>query len=126
MSGFAGVGDRYDRQAVPRPSGWTRDYLRKVALADFGCAVAGVFVAAQLRFGNNAARHSGPARVSLSLQRQGSSVWLCVSGNGSGFDPAVSAGGFGLTSLRDRAGSVGGDLRISSVPGRGTEVEVTL
>jgi exopolysaccharide biosynthesis polyprenyl glycosylphosphotransferase len=31
-------------------SGWARDYLRKAALADFGCAVLGVFVAAQLRF----------------------------------------------------------------------------
>ncbi len=75
---------------------------------------------------SNAARHSGAARVSLSLRRQGSSVRLRVSDNGSGFDPAAPADGFGLTSMRDRAGSVGGDLRISSVPGRGTEVEVTL
>ena len=29
------------------------DYLRKAALADFGCAILGVFVAAQLRFGND-------------------------------------------------------------------------
>ena len=36
-----------------RLSTWTRDYLREVALADLGCAVLGVFVAAQIRFGNN-------------------------------------------------------------------------
>ena len=53
MSGFAVAGDRYDRQAVRRVSGWARDYLRKAALADFGCAIIGVFVAAQLRFGND-------------------------------------------------------------------------
>ena len=34
-------------------STWSRDYLRRVALADFGCAVVGVFTAAQLRFGSN-------------------------------------------------------------------------
>ena len=75
---------------------------------------------------NNAARHSGAARVSLSLQHQGLSVRLRVRDNGSGFDTAAEADGFGLTSMRDRATSVGGDLRISSVPGRGTEVEVKL
>ena len=75
---------------------------------------------------NNAARHSGAARVSLSLQHQGLSVQLRVSDNGSGFDTAAQADGFGLSSMRDRATSVGGDLRISSAPGRGTEVEVKL
>jgi FlaA1/EpsC-like NDP-sugar epimerase len=52
MSGFAVARDRYDPQVVRRVAGWTRYYLRKAALADFGCAILGVFVAAQLRFGN--------------------------------------------------------------------------
>jgi signal transduction histidine kinase len=75
---------------------------------------------------SNAARHSGAARVSLSLQRRGGGVRLRVSDNGSGFDTLAQADGFGLTSMRDRATLVGGDLWISSVPGCGTEVEVTL
>jgi signal transduction histidine kinase len=75
---------------------------------------------------SNAACHSGAARVTLSLHRQGSRVQLRVSDDGSGFDPDVPADGFGLISMRDRASSVGGDLRISSVPGSGTEVEATL
>ena len=75
---------------------------------------------------SNAARHSGAGRVSLSLRRDGSRVRLRVSDNGCGFDPAVPADGFGLTSMHDRASSVGGDLRISSQPGHGTEVEATL
>jgi exopolysaccharide biosynthesis polyprenyl glycosylphosphotransferase len=52
MSGFAVARDRYDRQVIRRTSGWARDYLRKAALADLGCAIVGVFAAAQLRFGN--------------------------------------------------------------------------
>jgi len=74
----------------------------------------------------NATRHSVAAQVSLSLRRQGSRVQLRVSDNGTGFDPAAQADGFGLTSMRERVGSVGGDLRISSVPGRGTEIEAML
>jgi signal transduction histidine kinase len=74
----------------------------------------------------NAAHHSGAGSVSLTLWRHGSRVRLRVSDNGCGFDPGAPAAGFGLACMHDRASSVGGDLRISSVPGRGTEVEATL
>ena len=74
----------------------------------------------------NAARHSGAGQVSLSLRRHGSRVRLCVSDSGCGFDPAGPAAGFGLSSMRERACSVGGDLKISSISGHGTEVEAML
>jgi len=75
---------------------------------------------------SNAAQHSGAERVSLSLHRQNGGVRMRVSDDGSGFDPVARASGFGLTSMRDRATSVGADLRISSVPGHGTDVVVEL
>jgi exopolysaccharide biosynthesis polyprenyl glycosylphosphotransferase len=53
MFGVAATGGRTDRRAPRRLSTWTRDYLREVALVDLGCAVVGVFMAAQLRFGSN-------------------------------------------------------------------------
>ena len=53
MFGVAATGGRIERRAPRRLSTWTRDYLRKAALVDFGCAVIGVFLAAQLRFGSN-------------------------------------------------------------------------
>lgn len=74
----------------------------------------------------NAARHSGAGQVSLSLRRQGSRVRLRVRDSGSGFDPTGPAAGFGLISMRERASSLDGDLKISSIPGHGTEVEATL
>jgi signal transduction histidine kinase len=74
----------------------------------------------------NAARHSGASRVSLNLERDGSRVRLRVSDSGRGFDTTVPRGGFGLISMRERARSVGGELRISSAPGRGSEVEAAL
>jgi signal transduction histidine kinase len=74
----------------------------------------------------NAARHSGADRVNLGLERDGSGVRLWVSDQGHGFDPADPGGGFGLTSMRARAHSVGAELVVSSVPGRGSQVEVAL
>jgi exopolysaccharide biosynthesis polyprenyl glycosylphosphotransferase len=53
MSGFAVARGRYDPQVARRASGWERYYLRRAALADFGCAILGVFAAAQLRFGSD-------------------------------------------------------------------------
>jgi exopolysaccharide biosynthesis polyprenyl glycosylphosphotransferase len=63
MSGFAVARNRYDRQVLRRASGWERSYLRRAALADFGCAILGVFAAAQLRFGGDVTA----AYVALSL-----------------------------------------------------------
>src|SRR5690349_18204547 len=53
MFGVAASGGKIERRAARRLSNWTRDYLRQVALADLGCAVVGVFIAAQVRFGSN-------------------------------------------------------------------------
>jgi signal transduction histidine kinase len=74
----------------------------------------------------NAARHSGASRVNLGLEREGSGLRLRVSDKGHGFDTAVPVGGFGLTSMRERAHSVGGELLVTSAPGRGSKVEVAV
>jgi signal transduction histidine kinase len=74
----------------------------------------------------NVARHSGARQVSLTLENDGPRLRLRVSDRGCGFDLASAGGGFGLTSMRQRARSVGGELRVSSIPGQGSEVEATL
>jgi signal transduction histidine kinase len=74
----------------------------------------------------NAARHSGAGRVSISVEPDGPRVRLRVSDKGRGFDQAIPGGGFGLVSMGERARSVGGELRISSAPGRGSKVEAAL
>jgi len=56
MDGYAVTRERYDRQAARRQSAWVRDYLRKAAVADLGCATLGVFAAAELRFGGDVTR----------------------------------------------------------------------
>jgi signal transduction histidine kinase len=76
----------------------------------------------------NAARHSGATFVRVVLDRRGGRPCLRVIDRGVGFDDTAgsgSAGKFGLTSMRERAGSVGADLRIVTRPGSGTRVEVS-
>lgn len=74
----------------------------------------------------NAARHSGATGVKIRLERSGSLAKLRISDNGCGFDTTIQVSGFGLTSMRERAHAVGGDLRIRSSLGRGSEIEVAI
>jgi signal transduction histidine kinase len=73
----------------------------------------------------NALRHSGGA-VSVCLSRRQRSIVLEVSDAGRGFDVSAPRPGLGLASMRERAGSVGGTLKITSAPGTGTKVRLTL
>lgn len=80
VSNSAVARNGYGRVAARRLSSWTRDYLRKAALADFGCAILGVFVAAQLRFGNDVTG----AYVALSLALP--VLWLAALWLAGGYD----------------------------------------
>ncbi len=74
---------------------------------------------------HNALRHARAGRIDLRLSRENLRVTLEIADDGVGFDvDAVSARGLGLTSMGDRAESVGGRLSVSSAPGEGTTVRV--
>jgi signal transduction histidine kinase len=77
----------------------------------------------------NAARHGKATVVRIELS-DGGGIRLRISDNGTGFDPEHTqpseVGGFGLTSMRERAEELGGNLNVRSRPGFGTEIEVAL
>lgn len=76
----------------------------------------------------NAARHGDAKTVVVSLKRRGTGLVLRVVDDGCGiFDPRRGRApeGFGLTSMRERAASVGGQLTVRPHK-RGTEIEVVL
>jgi signal transduction histidine kinase len=70
------------------------------------------------------ARHGNATQVHVELS--GQPLRLRVVDDGTGFDPAVSAPGFGLGGMRERAALVGAELSVRSDPGTGTEVAVEL
>jgi exopolysaccharide biosynthesis polyprenyl glycosylphosphotransferase len=80
MSGFAVAHERPDRQAARRTASWERYYLRRAALADFACAIIGVFAAAQLRFGNDVTG----TYIALSLALP--MLWICALWMTGGYD----------------------------------------
>ena len=76
----------------------------------------------------NAARHGRARCVTIELHA-GPPRRLLVRDDGDGFDPdpaRVSAGSFGLQTMRERAAAVGARVEIWSAPGEGAQVEVTL
>ncbi len=68
----------------------------------------------------NIHKHGAARRVHLTLTNGDGTVRACVRDDGVG----GATDGFGLTSLRDRVASAGGELWISSPAGAGTEVRV--
>jgi signal transduction histidine kinase len=83
-----------------------------------------VYRVAQEAIGN-ALRHSG-GTVSVSLTRRQREIVLEVSDTGQGFDVSSPHQGLGLASMRERAASAGGTLTITSMPGTGTKVRMTI
>ena len=84
-----------------------------------------VYRVAQEAIGN-ALRHSGARQVTVNLSRRQRLVVLQISDDGSGFDPRVPQPGLGLASMRERARSVGGKLTITSEPGAGTKIRLSV
>jgi signal transduction histidine kinase/ligand-binding sensor domain-containing protein len=76
----------------------------------------------------NVLKHAGATKIWIKLHLEPRKLYLRIKDNGRGFDQKdafVSLGGhFGLIGMRERAERLGGELRLASQPGEGTEVEV--
>ena len=79
----------------------------------------------------NATKHSGVDAVSLLGRYSDGRVELMVSDAGKGFDPVAVLGGspgrgYGLFSVRERIGDLGGAMQVESSPGGGTRVTIAM
>ncbi|MFE9103442.1 GAF domain-containing sensor histidine kinase [Actinomadura geliboluensis] len=74
----------------------------------------------------NALRHARASTVEVRLATADGQAVLEVADDGTGFDASDTEpqGGLGLASMRARAHSIGGELTIDAVPGRGTTVRL--
>jgi two-component system sensor histidine kinase UhpB len=76
---------------------------------------------------NNVARHARARQVTIELREIGPTIVLTIEDDGVGFDfDAQRAGkaGYGLTTMRERAESLGGTFEASSENGKGTRITV--
>lgn len=76
---------------------------------------------------SNSVRHGRAKNITLQARRNEESVVLAVQDDGEGFDPAAAgAQGHGLANMKARAATMGGALKVTSAPGKGTRVLLTV
>jgi signal transduction histidine kinase len=77
----------------------------------------------------NAFHHAGASRIEVLMHFGADDFVLRVTDDGAGFDPAAGhqqRRHFGLTGMRERAQRIGARFDISSAPGAGTRVTVSV
>lgn len=76
----------------------------------------------------NITRYAQASQVDITLGQPGNELWVEVRDNGRGFDldAASKKKSFGLLGMRERALAMGGQVDITSAPGQGTVIDVTI
>ncbi len=79
----------------------------------------------------NVLKHAQTAEATVRLRRVGGSFAIQVKDRGAGFQMGgtqapTQDGGFGLFNLREQMRAIGGHMRVSSAPGRGSRVTLLL
>ena len=78
----------------------------------------------------NVRKHAKATHASVDITRDGDTLVAVIADDGLGFNAAARARGefpqFGLSTMRERAESIGGTLTIESSPGGGTRVRFAL
>ena len=76
---------------------------------------------------NNVARHARAARAEVVVAQTAHALEITIADDGCGFDASeVPAGHLGLHFMSERASAIGADLAITSQPGNGTTVRISL
>ncbi len=75
---------------------------------------------------SNIAKHAQASKVEISIIKQDNSLLMVIEDNGIGFVQKHKEQSFGLIGIRERALIAGGEARISSTPGNGTRVTVSI
>jgi PAS domain S-box-containing protein len=76
----------------------------------------------------NVVRHANASKVKITLKEEPGRIVLRISDNGKGIEEEQLSDpkAFGLISMRERARSWGGDVKINGSPGKGTVVMVSI
>jgi signal transduction histidine kinase len=80
---------------------------------------------------NNVTKHAKASRVSIWFQLKEQNIHCSIQDNGIGFnlsDVLAKKGqrGLGLIGIRERLDALGGTLKITSTPGKGTDLHITI
>ena len=74
----------------------------------------------------NTIKHANASRFEVKILFEPHRTQLQILDDGKGFDPTLPYDGFGLIGMKERASRIGGELSITSAPGKGSEIRVAL
>jgi len=80
---------------------------------------------------SNVYKHSKASKVHLVIENTTEKISVTISDNGMGFDTTkrmetegITTGGYGIASMEERVGLLGGEITIRSFPGSGTRISL--
>lgn len=75
---------------------------------------------------NNIVKHAAAKTVNIEIRSIGRGFVLTIADDGKGFNPNSHTSGLGLKNLRGRADQLKGELVVSSEPGKGTRISLSV
>ncbi len=74
----------------------------------------------------NVVKHANASEVTLQMEGDSTHLEIHVRDDGKGFNPRLARKGIGLKNIQSRVRAIGGKLKVSSAPGKGTTLSVLL
>ncbi|MFC3879592.1 sensor histidine kinase [Algoriphagus namhaensis] len=75
---------------------------------------------------NNAIKHASPKNIEISLESNGKGKNIYIKDDGKGFDVSKASNGSGMSNLKKRMQTIGGEFYITSKKQKGTEIKLSL
>ncbi|MEM9163634.1 MAG: sensor histidine kinase, partial [Cyanobacteria bacterium P01_F01_bin.4] len=74
----------------------------------------------------NVVKHANATEVKVQIATHAQTLVLTLEDNGRGFDPSHTSTGYGLQGIRERTEAAGGTFNLTSQPGQGSRLSVSL
>lgn len=75
---------------------------------------------------NNAIKHTSPEKIEVKIYQNGKGKVIQIIDYGNGFDQTIQSSGSGMTNLKKRMETIGGEFQLTSVVGKGTDIKLLL
>lgn len=75
---------------------------------------------------NNAIKHAQPENITISMDFQDDQLEIRIKDDGKGFDTSQESSGSGMFNLKNRMATIGGNIQVQSIIGKGTDIKLSL
>jgi len=75
---------------------------------------------------NNAIKHASPNQIQILISKVNMTSYINIIDDGRGFDTSLQSKGSGMANLKKRMETIGGTIILSSIPGKGTHITLSL